>query len=124
MATERWDDERPWGGYRVLRETAAYKVKEIMVAPGCRLSLQRHQRRSENWVFVRGTGVVTRDAEEIDVAPGATVEIPVGTAHRVHNTGPGPLVFVEVQRGDYFGEDDIERISDDYGRAPGQGASR
>jgi mannose-6-phosphate isomerase-like protein (cupin superfamily) len=92
-------------------------VKRIVVNPGKRLSLQRHRRRSEHWHFIRGEGVVIRDRERIPVAGGASLDIPQGSPHRVQNLGEAPLVFIEVQRGDYFGEDDIERIEDDFGRA-------
>jgi mannose-6-phosphate isomerase len=117
MPTERKSDPRPWGGFRVLREAKDFKVKEVMVAPGRRLSLQYHRRRGEHWFVVRGQGVVTRGEEEIPVQPGAAVDLPAGTPHRVHNTGDELLVFIEVQRGDYFGEDDIKRLADDFGRA-------
>jgi mannose-6-phosphate isomerase len=91
-------------------------VKTIVVYAGQRLSLQRHHRRSEHWYIVRGTGVVTRNEEEMRVAKGQAIDIPRGTWHRVLNQGDEDLVFTEVQTGDYFGEDDIERIEDDYGR--------
>ncbi|MCU0311419.1 MAG: phosphomannose isomerase type II C-terminal cupin domain [Acidimicrobiales bacterium] len=113
------DDEgrRPWGSYVVLDDGSDAKVKRITVDPGRRLSLQRHHRRAEHWVVVRGEATVTLGDRELTVAPGGSVDIPVGTAHRVANDGDGPLVFVEVQLGDYFGEDDIVRLADDYGRA-------
>lgn len=110
-------DERPWGYYEVLSDAPDHKVKRIVVKPGQRLSLQRHRRRSEHWYVVKGKGVVTLDGEEIPVEGGSSVDIPQGAAHRIGNTGDEPLVFIEVQRGDYFGEDDIERLEDDYGRA-------
>jgi mannose-6-phosphate isomerase-like protein (cupin superfamily) len=81
------------------------------------LSLQRHRRRSEHWHIVRGTGLVTRGGEQIRLAEGDSLDIPLGTVHRVQNPGESPLVIIEVQRGDYFGEDDIERLEDDFGRA-------
>jgi mannose-6-phosphate isomerase len=108
--------ERPWGGYTVLAEAGDFKVKTIEVHPGQRLSYQRHSRRAEHWFVVRGQGVVTLDGQEIDVRRGDTVDVALGAAHRIRNTGTGPLVFVEVQHGDYFGEDDIVRLDDDYGR--------
>lgn len=110
------DSVRPWGRYDVLADDAAYKVKTIVVEPGKRISYQRHARRSEHWFVVRGTGVVTLDGAETAVRPGSAVDVPVGSAHRIANTGSEPLLFVEVQRGEYFGEDDIERLDDDYGR--------
>ena len=109
--------ERPWGRYRVLVDAPDHKVKQILVKPGTRLSYQTHARRAEHWFVVAGEGVVTLDDEFFDVAPGSAVDIPIGTAHRIHNTGSSDLVFIEVQHGDYFGEDDIVRIEDDYGRA-------
>jgi mannose-6-phosphate isomerase len=109
--------ERPWGAYTVLAEAGDFKVKTIEVQPGQRLSYQQHKRRSEHWFVVSGGGVVTLDGGDREVQRGDAVDVPVGVAHRVHNTGPVPLVFVEVQHGDYFGEDDIVRLDDDYGRS-------
>ena len=109
--------ERPWGAYAVLAEAGDFKVKTIEVQPGQRLSYQQHARRSEHWFVVSGEGVVTLDGRELKVHRGHSVDVPVGVAHRVHNTGSDLLVFVEVQHGDYFGEDDIIRLDDDYGRS-------
>jgi mannose-6-phosphate isomerase len=111
------EDHRPWGYYRVLADEADHKVKRICVYPGKRLSLQRHRRRREHWYVVAGEAVVTRDREEISLAAGQAVDIPQGAAHRIRNAGGTDLVFIEVQTGTYFGEDDIERLEDDYGRA-------
>jgi mannose-6-phosphate isomerase len=110
------EDHRPWGYYRVLADEPDHKVKRIVVYPGQRLSLQRHRRRSEHWFFVQGRAVVTRGEEEIPVQEGSSVDIPLGSWHRVSNPGKDDAVFIEVQTGDYFGEDDIERAEDDYGR--------
>ncbi len=110
------EERRPWGHYEVLSDEPDHKVKRISVNQGGRLSLQRHKRRSEHWHFLLGEGVVTLDEEKITIKAGQSIDIPAGYAHRVQNTGNGDLVFVEVQRGDYFGEDDIERLQDDYGR--------
>lgn len=110
-------DHRPWGHYVVLADEADHKVKRIVVDPGQRLSLQRHRHRSEHWFAVAGQGVVTRDDEETLLAPGRAVDVPQGCWHRIRNDGDAPFVFIEVQRGTYFGEDDIERKEDDYGRA-------
>ena len=107
---------RPWGSYEVLADERDFKAKTITVQPGKRLSYQRHARRSEHWFVVRGTGAVTLDGAVVEVRPGVAVDVPVGAAHRVENTGATELVFVEVQTGDYFGEDDIVRLEDDYGR--------
>jgi mannose-6-phosphate isomerase len=111
------DGVRPWGSYAVLAAGPRYKVKTITVAPGQRLSYQRHSRRSEHWFVVAGNGAVTLDGQVVQVQAGHAIDVPVGVAHRVENIGPDPLVFVEVQHGDYFGEDDIVRLDDDYGRA-------
>lgn len=116
MAIER--DERPWGYYEVVDEGVGFRVKRICVGAGQRLSYQRHRRRSEHWYVVAGSGLVTLDEVDRAVEAGSTVDIAVGTAHRVANTGDVDLVFIEVQTGSYFGEDDIERLSDDYGRDP------
>jgi mannose-6-phosphate isomerase len=109
--------ERPWGSYTVLTEGDSFKVKTIEVHPGQRLSYQKHARRAEHWFVVAGVGTVTLDGVDVPVKRGSTVDVGLGVAHRMHNTGAGPLVFVEVQSGDYFGEDDIVRLEDDYGRS-------
>ena len=110
-------DERPWGSFTVLDEGEGYKVKRIEVLPGKRLSYQRHARRAEHWMVVQGEARVTLDGEDVTVRAGETVDIGIETAHRVENPGPQMLVFIEIQRGGYLGEDDITRLSDDYGRA-------
>jgi len=118
MTSDR--EQRPWGDYTVLDEATDYKVKRITVLAGKRLSYQRHARRAEHWLIVHGAGRVTLEGEEFDVRPGTAVDVRVGAAHRIANTGTTqPLTFIEVQRGDYFGEDDIARLDDDYGRADG-----
>jgi mannose-6-phosphate isomerase len=109
-------DRRPWGSFTVLDEGAGYKVKRIEVLPGKRLSYQRHARRAEHWMVVAGTGKVTLDGREVFVPVGETVDVSVGTAHRIENPGSETLVFIEIQRGDYLGEDDITRLEDDFGR--------
>ena len=109
-------DERPWGSYTVLDEKDGYKVKRIEVKPGKRLSYQKHAQRAEHWVVVAGVALVTLDGEEIRLTPGAAIDIPIGAAHRIENPGDEPLVFIEVQRGLYLGEDDIVRLQDDFGR--------
>ncbi|MFW5770602.1 MAG: phosphomannose isomerase type II C-terminal cupin domain [Spirochaetota bacterium] len=108
---------RPWGYYEILDDKEDHKVKRITVYPGKRLSLQRHKRRQEHWYFISGEGIVTLDMEEVAVQPGKSVDIDFSTVHRVSNTGSDDLKFIEVQRGDYFGEDDIERLEDDFGRS-------
>ena len=112
-------DERPWGSFTVLDEGDGYKVKRIEVFECKRLSYQKHARRAEHWYVVRGRARVTLDGEQFIREAGETVDIPVGTAHRIENAGSGVLVFVEVQRGSYLGEDDIVRLEDDFGRVPG-----
>jgi mannose-6-phosphate isomerase len=109
-------DHRPWGHYVVLADEPDHKVKRIVVEPGQRLSLQRHRRRAEHWYVVAGEAVVTLDDRDLPLGAGDAVDIGQGAWHRIRNPGTTPLVFVEVQRGDYFGEDDIERREDDYGR--------
>jgi len=110
------EEHRPWGYYRVLEDKADHKVKRVVIYPGQRMSLQRHRRRSEHWYIIQGKALVTRDRDEFPGGPGTSVDIPVGSWHRIRNTGEGNTVLIEVQTGDYFGEDDIERAQDDYGR--------
>ncbi|MBZ5552376.1 MAG: phosphomannose isomerase type II C-terminal cupin domain [Acidobacteriia bacterium] len=109
-------DHRPWGSFTVLDEGNGYKVKRIEVLPGKRLSYQKHAQRAEHWMVVQGRALVTLDGLEISLSSGGTIDIPRGSAHRIKNQGVGMLVFIEVQRGSYLGEDDIARLEDDYGR--------
>ena len=109
-------DERPWGYYEVLSDEPDHKVKRITVHPGKRLSLQRHLRRAEHWFILRGEAVATVDGGDVPLKKGDMIRIPQGGVHRIYNAGTTPLAFIEVQTGDYFGEDDIERIEDDFGR--------
>ncbi len=109
--------ERPWGYYEVLIEDLEHKVKRIVVYPGARLSLQKHRHRDEHWLIVSGEAVFTLNTDEIILGKGQSIDIPRGALHRVRNTGEKDLVIVEVQTGDYFDENDIERVEDDYGRA-------
>jgi len=106
----------PWGSWQVLRVEPRFKVKRIMVSPGQRLSYQLHHRRREHWTVVMGEAEVTLDGKVIRLKPGEAVDIPVDIAHRIANPGSEEMVFIEVQQGNYFGEDDIERLEDDYGR--------
>lgn len=110
-------DERPWGNYTVLSDEDDHKVKRLVVHPGKRLSYQTHARRAEHWYVVSGTATVTLDGERIEVESGSAVDIGLGCAHRVANEAERDLVFIEVQIGDYFGEDDIVRLEDDFGRS-------
>ncbi len=109
-------EERPWGSFTILDEADNYKVKRIEVLPQKRLSYQKHARRSEHWMIVGGTAKVTLDGLETMLAAGATIDIPIGAAHRIENVGTEMLVFIEIQSGSYFGEDDIQRLQDDFGR--------
>jgi len=110
-------DERPWGNFTVLDDVASdHKIKRIVVEPGKRLSYQVHAKRSEPWFLVSGVATVILDGSEYEVVAGGSIDIPVGTAHRCENRGSTPVVFIEVQHGTYFGEDDIVRLEDDFGR--------
>ena len=108
--------KRPWGYFEVLSDTADHKVKRITVLPGKRLSLQYHGRRKEHWIVISGHALATVGDETAEVGPSGTVDIPHGASHRIENIGSEDLIFIEVQQGDYFGEDDIVRIEDDFGR--------
>ena len=109
-------DKRPWGSFTVLDEGDGYKVKRIEVLPGKRLSYQKHSQRAEHWYIVQGTAKVTLDDVEYIKRTDEVVDIPVGTKHRVENAGDELVIFIEVQRGEYLGEDDIIRFEDDFGR--------
>ena len=110
------EDNRPWGYFRVISDEPDHKVKRIVVYPRKRLSLQRHRLRAEHWFVLSGEVVVTRGSEEIPLVAGESIDIPKGALHRVMNPGTEDAVIIEVQTGDYFGEDDIERVEDDFGR--------
>ena len=112
----KYKEERPWGSFEHLLDTDYCKVKRIIVKPGQRLSYQYHHKRSEAWVIVQGIATVTLDDKEIAYTIGEIVDISVGTKHRVENRQDEDLRFIEVQVGTYFGEDDIVRLEDDYGR--------
>ncbi|PLX28986.1 mannose-6-phosphate isomerase [Candidatus Parcubacteria bacterium] len=109
-------ENRPWGWYKVLLDTPTHKVKEILVKPGNRLSYQLHYKRSEHWYIVSGEAIVTLDDKDITLKKGEYIDIPVEHKHRIANMGDEDVIFVEVQTGEYFGEDDIVRFEDDYGR--------
>jgi mannose-6-phosphate isomerase len=110
-------DRRPWGSFTVLDEGAGFKVKRIEVLPGKRLSYQKHRHRNEHWFVVAGTAKVTLNDETIFVETDKTIDIKIGDAHRVENPSETEdLIFIEIQRGDYLGEDDIIRLEDDFGR--------
>lgn len=108
---------RPWGYYESVDAGAGYQVKRIVVNPGQALSLQRHRRRAEHWIVVAGTARVTCDDKVFDLGANQSTFIPLGAKHRLENPGAAPLQLIEVQSGDYLGEDDIERFEDRYQRA-------
>jgi mannose-6-phosphate isomerase-like protein (cupin superfamily) len=108
---------RPWGSFQVLEEGACYKVKRLVVEPGQRLSLQRHRFRAEHWVVIAGSPRVRVGGRTRQLKARGTVTVPKGAWHRIENPGRVAAVIIEVQHGDYLGEDDIIRRQDDYGRA-------
>lgn len=107
---------RPWGWYDSLDEGERFKVKRILVKPGSSLSLQKHQHRAEHWIVVRGTAEVTCGDKVLQLSENQSTYIPLGEVHRLHNPGDAELEIIEVQSGSYFGEDDIVRLEDTYGR--------
>lgn len=115
--TDPYWEERPWGRYRVVTEGSGFKIKVIEVDPGMRLSYQSHKHREERWVIMDGSALVTIDGNKERHLRGDTVRIDREGKHRVENAGEGVLRFVEVQLGEYLGEDDIERYEDDFGRS-------
>jgi mannose-6-phosphate isomerase len=116
MSRNRGGETRPWGSYLVLADEPTHKVKRIEVQPGKRLSYQFHEYREEHWFVVEGEGTVTLDGTESQVGRGDTVDVEIRMPHRIENRGEHPLVFIEVQHGASFEEDDIVRLEDDYGR--------
>lgn len=110
-------DTRPWGTWTILDEGDGFKVKRIEVKPHARLSYQTHEHRSEHWVVVAGTASAVIDAETIVRSAGESIDIAVGQPHRIVNDEDQQLIIIEIQRGDYLGEDDIVRLEDDFGRA-------
>lgn len=110
------NEERPWGRFFVLHDEPNYKIKRIEVNPGGRLSYQYHNKRSEAWTIIKGKGTITLEGEINEFSEGDTIIIPQGFKHRIENKGLEKVVFIEVQTGTYFGEDDIVRIEDDYNR--------
>jgi mannose-6-phosphate isomerase-like protein (cupin superfamily) len=119
MANEPGQDgwvEKPWGRYSVIEGGSGYQVKALIVDPGHELSLQLHRRRSERWITVSGIGRANLDGVESELRVGDQLVVPVGVKHRLGNPGVAPFKIVEIQFGDYLGEDDIERFEDRYGR--------
>jgi len=109
-------EERPWGTFENLLDEDYCKVKRLIIKPGHRPSYQYHHKRSEHWVVVQGHAMVTLDDKSYILNPGDHIFVPIGSRHRIHNTTKADLIFIEVQCGTYFGEDDIVRLSDDYKR--------
>jgi mannose-6-phosphate isomerase len=107
----------PWGFYEVLSDASDHKVKRIVVEPQGRQSLQRHKLRNEHWFVVAGEGKAVVEGKDYPLCAGSAIDIPALAKHRVQNSSQENLVIIEVQTGEYFGEDDIERFEDDYGRA-------
>ncbi|MBN1363859.1 MAG: phosphomannose isomerase type II C-terminal cupin domain [Syntrophaceae bacterium] len=108
--------KRPWGSYEVLSEAPGYKVKRFIVNPGGCLSLQLHHLRSEHWFVVAGLGIATVGNKKKSIRAGSSVDIPLKIKHQVQNSSDDNLIIIEVQAGEYCGEDDIERFEDKYGR--------
>ena len=113
---QNYSSKRPWGSFEVLSDSSDCKVKRINVECGKRLSYQFHKKRNEHWHIVAGSGIVTLDDEEIQLTQGDSIDILKETPHRIQNLSKKLLVFIEIQTGEYFGEDDIIRLSDDFGR--------
>lgn len=109
--------ERPWGKYQVLLTSASSQVKEITVNAGSRLSYQTHQKRAEHWFITQGPAIVTIDGVTKTLQVGESIDIPIGVAHRMAAPDTNAVSFIEVQTGTYFGEDDIVRLEDDFGRS-------
>ncbi len=116
LTTTLDSEQRPWGSWHVIDVNDGYKIKRIHVNPGCRLSLQTHEHRSEHWVVIHGAATATVDGAVRVVHAGESIDVPLGAMHRLANEGDEELMIVEVQLGGYTGEDDIERHEDDYGR--------
>jgi mannose-6-phosphate isomerase-like protein (cupin superfamily) len=109
-------EERPWGSYTVLHTDETCQVKKLIVNPGKRISLQSHQFRAEHWFIVSGHGTAELDGNLISVEPGHAIDVPIGSKHRISCGDSDPLIFIEVQTGSSFAEDDILRYADDFGR--------
>jgi|TARA_B100001057_G_scaffold500651_1_gene616908 mannose-6-phosphate isomerase len=109
-------EDRPWGRFYVIHNEPIYKLKRIEVEPEGRLSYQYHNKRSETWIIVKGEGFVTLNGVTNKYFKGDTIIIPQGTKHSIENKGKEMVVFIEIQTGSYFGEDDIVRIQDKYNR--------
>lgn len=110
-------EEPPWGNYTVLHIEENCQVKKLVVNPGKRISLQSHKFRAEHWFIVSGQGIAELDGKEIEVGPGDSIDVPIGAKHRISCTSESGLVFIEVQTGSSFEENDIVRYEDDFGRS-------
>ncbi len=111
-----YSETRPWGSFHILEEKPGFKVKRLQVTPAGRLSLQSHKHRSEHWTVVNGVATVTVDAMVKEFRRGESIDIPLGAKHRLENFGTIDVEIIEVQFGDYLGEDDIIRYDDVYQR--------
>jgi mannose-6-phosphate isomerase len=111
-----YQEARPWGKFEILSEDNNCKVKKITVKPGESLSYQYHNKRSEVWTIIEGIAIFTLDDVSKTIEKGSVVQIPILSKHKIKNIGESDLIFIEVQLGEYFGEDDIVRLQDDYGR--------
>ena len=111
-----YNEKRPWGEFFVIHENTSCKIKRIEINPGQRLSYQYHNKRSEVWVIIQGEGTILLNDKKIKYSKGDTVIIKKGMKHRIKNCGTEKTIFIEVQTGTYFGEDDIVRLEDDYNR--------
>ena len=109
-------EERPWGSFTVLHTDSSHQVKKLLVNPGMRLSLQSHKYRAEHWFIVSGTALVELENTKFEVGKGDSVDIPLGAKHRITCKPDQPLIFIEVQTGSSFDENDITRYEDDFGR--------
>ena len=108
--------QRPWGYFENLFSEKNYKVKKLYIYPGKKLSLQQHTKRSEHWIIVSGKATVTKNNKVFTLLPNQSTYIPKLTKHRLENKSRTPLIIIEIQTGSYFGEDDIKRFEDVYGR--------
>ena len=110
-------EERPWGNYTVLFTDENSQVKKLVVNPGKRISLQSHKFRAEHWFIVSGRGIAELDGKEVEVSPGESIDVPIGSKHRISCGETASLVIIEVQTGTSFSEEDIVRFEDDFGRS-------
>jgi mannose-6-phosphate isomerase len=109
-------EERPWGNYTILHTDENCQIKKLIVNPGKRISLQSHKFRAEHWFIVAGQGIAVVDGKDVEMGPGDSIDVPIGSKHRISCSSAEPLVFIEVQTGSSFVEEDIVRYEDDFGR--------